>query len=184
MEENQVLAENSNQAEEVTLDVTEETVDSLETTEESVEDLKARLVKAEELARNQKIRAEKAEKFAKTIKVEAKPEAKPVTMSTKDYIALVNAKINEEDIGEVEDYAKYRGISMAEALKSSVVKTLIAEKEEMRKTAQATNTSNARRSSTQVSPETLLNKARQGDVPESDEDIMKLVASRKPYPKK
>jgi LPS O-antigen subunit length determinant protein (WzzB/FepE family) len=180
MSEENVVADNSNTAEEVVLDTTEETTP--ETVEENVDDVKAKLLKAEELANNYKIRAEKAEKLAKTIKVEAKPDtSKPVSMSTRDYIALVNNKINEEDIGEVEDYAKYRGISIAEALKSSVVKTLISEKEEIRKTAQATNTSNARRGSSQVSPETLLNKARKGEVPESDEDIMKLVRARKPY---
>jgi LPS O-antigen subunit length determinant protein (WzzB/FepE family) len=182
MENENVVADNSNTAEEVVLETTEETTP--ENVEENVDEVKAKLAKAEELANNYKIRAEKAEKLAKTVKVEAKPEpSKPQSMSTRDYIALVNSKINEEDIVEVEDYAKYKGISIADALKSSVVKTLLSEKEEIRKTAQATNTSNARRGSSQVSPETLLAKARKGDVPDSDDEIQKLIRSRKAYSK-
>jgi hypothetical protein len=177
MENENVPAENSNTAEEVTLDVTEDTTP--ETVEENVDDVKTRLAKAEELAQNYKIRAEKAERLAKGIKPEVKIEAKPVTMSTKDYIALMNAKINEDDVVEVEDYAKYKGISIAEALKLGVVKTLLSEKEEMRKTAQATNTSNARRSSVQISPDTLLAKAKEGDVSEDAEALVKARFEKK-----
>ena len=182
MDNENVPAENSNTAEEIVLETTEETVAD-ETTEENVEDVKAKLSKAEELANSYKIRAEKAERLAKAQKVEVKPEVSKPNMSTRDYIALVNAKINEEDIQEVEDYAKYKGISIADALKVGVVKTLLAEKEEMRKTAQATNVSNARRSSATVSPETILAKARKGDVPDGEDDIEKLVRSRKAYNK-
>jgi len=106
-------------------------------------------------------------------------ESKPVTMSTKDYIALMNAKINEDDVVEVEDYAKYKGISIADALKLGVVKTLLAEKEEMRKTAQATNTSNARRSSVQISSDTLLAKAKDGDVSEDAEALVRARFEKK-----
>lgn len=181
MEENNVPAQDSNGAEEVALETTQDTTP--ENVEETI-DWKAIALKNKELAENQKIRAEKAEKLAKTIKVEAKTDiSKPVSMSTKDYIALVNAKINEDDIGEVEDYAKYKGISIAEALKVGVVKSLLAEKSEMRKTAQATNVSNARRSSTQISPETLLAKASKLDLPENDDDIERLIKARKPYKK-
>ena len=180
MEEQNVPAENENQAEEVTLDVTEETTTPSENVEETF-DWKAEALKQKEYAQNQKIRAEKAERLAKTPKVEVKPDASKPNMSTRDYIALVNAKINEEDIQEVEDYAKYKGISIADALKVGVVKSLLAEKEEMRKTAQATNVSNARRSSAQVSPETILAKARKGDVPDGEDEIEKLVRSRKSY---
>ena len=160
-EENNAPSESLNTEEEVTLDVTEDTVPE-ENTEESIDDLKVRLAKAEELAKNQKIRAERAEKLVKTVKPEAKPEAQKVSMSNHDFLALVNAKIHEDDIVEVEDYAKFKGISIAEALKISTVKTLLAEKEEMRKVANATNTGNARRSSTKPSSDTVLSNARSG----------------------
>jgi hypothetical protein len=165
MENENDQAQVSNEQEEVTLEVTEETADNSqnETVEESVEDLKARLAKAEETARNQKIRAEKAEKLAKP-QAPAKPEAPKVNMSTRDYIALVNAKINEEDITEVEEYARFKNVSIADALKSSVVKTLIAEKEEMRKTANAANVNNVRRGASKISDDVLLAKASKGEM--------------------
>jgi len=165
MENENDQAQVSNEQEEVTLEVTEETTDNSqnETVEESVDDLKARLAKAEETARNQKIRAEKAEKLAKP-QTQAKPDAPKVNMSTRDYIALVNAKINEEDITEVEEYARFKNVSIADALKSSVVKTLIAEKEEMRKTANAANVNNVRRGASKISDDVLLAKASKGEM--------------------
>ena len=161
MSEENVVVDDSNTTEEVTLDVTEDTALE-ENAEESVEEVKAKLLKAEELAKNYKIRAEKAEKLVKPNKVETKVEAPKVSMSNHDFLALVNAKIHEDDIVEVEDYAKFKGISIAEALKISTVKTLLAEKEEMRKVANATNTGNARRSSTKPSSDTVLSNARSG----------------------
>jgi len=162
MEDNNVQAENSNQAEEVTLDVTEETAPE-ENAEESVAELKAKLEKVTADKESLKVRAERAERQAKqAVKAEVKPEAQKVSMSNHDFLALVNAKIHEDDIVEVEDYAKFKGISIAEALKISTVKTLLAEKEEMRKVANATNTGNARRSSTKPSSDTVLSNARSG----------------------
>jgi hypothetical protein len=178
MENENVQAQDSNSAEEVTLEVTEETADnSQNTAEESVEEVKARLAKAEELAKNYKVRAEKAEKLAKSVKVETKPEAKndKLSVSTRDYLALVNAKVNEEDITEVEEYARFKGVSIADALKSSVVKTLLSEKEEMRKTANAANVNNVRKSVSKVSGEVLLDKASKGEMLD---DVDALVKAR------
>ena len=180
------ISQNGEQEVEVTLDTTEETVETEET--ETVESLKQKNQELYEKLQKAKgkVRGEDG-KWVQKAQIPA-PKA-PVTeqkaqnMSTRDYIALVNAKINEEDIQEVEDYAKYKGISIADALKVGVVKSLLAEKEEMRKTAQATNVSNARRSSAQVSPETILAKARKGDVPDGEDEIEKLVRSRKAYNK-
>mgnify|MGYP000900433078 FL=1 len=116
--------------------------------------LYARMKKAEEEAREAKAR------LAQTSS--GKPESKG-TMSTTDLIAIMNAKVNEEDIGEVEEYARFKGISVAEALKTNVVKTLLGDKEEMRKVANATNTRGSRVGSTKISPSDLLSKARTGD---------------------
>lgn len=115
--------------------------------------LYARMKKAEEEAKEAKA------KLAQTNS--GKPESKG-TMSTTDLIAIMNAKVNEEDIGEVEEYAKFKGISVAEALKTNVVKTLLGDKEEMRKTANATNTRGSRVGTNKSSPSDLLAKARTG----------------------
>lgn len=156
-EEEEVVVDNSNTTEE---EVLETSNDDSNDESESVDELKARLAKAEELANNQKIRAEKAEKIAK-----GKTETQVTTqMSTRDLLALVSAGVHEEDIAEVEEYAKFKGISIAEAIKAPMVKTLLNEKQEVRKTAQATNTGNVRKGQAKVSGETLLAKARAGEA--------------------
>lgn len=144
---------------------------------ESVEEIQARLAKAEELANNYKIRAEKAEKAQK--QVQKAPEA-PVSsdLSTKDTIALMNAKVNEDDIDEIVDFAKFKGISVSEALKTDVVKTILSTKAEQRTIAEATNTGTSRRSSAKVSDESLVANASAGKLPESDDEIERLLRAK------
>ena len=107
---------------------------------------------------------------------EKKDEATPKegSVASRDLIALMNAKVHEDDISEVEDYAKYRGISIADALKSSVVKTLLSERAEQRNTALATNTSKARPSSSRLSDDVILKNASQGKI----DDVEALVNAR------
>ena len=152
-----------NSDEETSAPETEETAPA-ETTEESVDESEAKIKKAEELAKNYKIRAEKAEQ---ELKKRGKPEApKSETISAKDLYALSTAKVHPDDVSEVEEYAKYKGISISEALKTSVIKTLLSEKEEERKTAQATNVGTARRSTSKPSDDTLLSEASKGNLPD------------------
>lgn len=122
------------------------------------------------------------------VKEEKKPEPKPETkvepkpeqgLSTKDAMALIKANVEEEDIDEVESYAKFKNISIAEALKTTVVKTLLSEKAEQRKTAQVTNTQTARRSTPKTTPEDIRDKALKGDLPESEDDIKALYEARR-----
>lgn len=168
MEDNNVQAENSNQAEEVVLDTTEETIEPQET----IEEIKAKLAKAEQLALNQKIRAEKAEKLVKSTQRVETPN-----LSTKDAIALMEHKIKEEeDIEEVENWAKFKGISIAQALKSDELKAVLNIKAEKRGSARATNTGSARHSPSNLTEAQLMQKAiRTREIPESSEDMDKLV---------
>lgn len=164
--------------EEVILNTQEETVDlnvteSDESSEESF-DWKSEALKLKELSENYKIRAEKAERKAK-VAPEAKHEAQSANVSTKDLYALMEAKVPEEDISEVEDYAKYKGISIAEALKTQAVRSILNEKSEMRNVASATNTGGSKRVGGRVSDETLLANASKGNFPDSDADIDRLV---------
>ena len=53
------------------------------------------------------------------------------------------------------------------------------EKNEMRNTALATNTGGSRRSTGKVSDETLLSNAKKGIMPESDEDMARLIKARR-----
>lgn len=178
MEEENVVADNSNTAEEEVLETSPEESQE-ETSTESDSELQAELAKARELANNYKVRAEKAERLAKSVKTPEAPKPVSGDLSTKDIYALMEAKVPEEDIQDVQEYAQLKKISVAEALKSSVVKTILADKTEQRNTALAANVGTSKRGSGKTSPDILLAKARKGELPTSDDDIERLIQARK-----
>lgn len=160
------------QEEVVTPEVVEETHEEEAPAEESVEELKARLAKAEEYGKNQKIRAEKAETKAKEVpSVDGK-------MSLADSHALLKADVHEDDIERVEKFAHDEKISIKEALKSDELKAILSVRIEKRSTANAANISNVRRGPTKTTDDTLLSNASNGKLPDSDEDIERLVAAK------
>lgn len=167
-----------NQPEEEVLETSNEENDQQEEGE-SVEELKARLAKTEELAKNQKIRAEKAEKLAKAAKPSETQAPSQVDITTKDLYALMEAKVAEEDIDDIAKYAKFQNISISEALKSNVVKTILSDKREQRATASAANVGSAKRGTGKILDDVLLNKASKGELPENDEDLDRLIKLRK-----
>jgi len=176
-EEENVQAQDSTVQEE---EVLETSNDDSNDESDALEDLKARLAKAEELANNQKIRAEKAEGKLKTVKPEVtQSKAKSNDLGSKDLYALMEAKVPQDDIDEVIDYAKFKGVSIQEALKTSFVKSTLSEKAEQRRIAESTNVGNTRRNSGKVSDDTIMSKASAGEMPESDEDMMRLIKARK-----
>lgn len=132
-------------------------------------------------------RAKKAEGFkfvdGKWVKPEKPatkeaPVAKPqVTktegdLSAKDIYSLIEAKVPQDDIDEVVKYAKFANISLGEALKSNIVKNILADKAEGRKVADATNTGTVKRGSSKISDEALLAKASKGDLPDDPMDLV------------
>ena len=162
--------------EEETEVVVPETTEEVVTEEETIEDVRAKLAKAEEIAENQKIRAEKAEKKSKTEKVEKNDEQ---SLSTKDTLALMNAKVSSEDVDEVLRIAKVLGKSVADTLKDKTMLSILTERGEERNTAAATQTGKTQRGVTKTTGEDLLSKAEQtGEVPESKEDMQKLFMAR------
>jgi hypothetical protein len=105
----------------------------------------AKLLKAERLKKEEKA------------KVEAKPAEKQDGLTSMDAILLMGAKVTEkEDIELVAEYAKFKGVSIADALKSSIVKAELAEKAEVRATAAATNTGTARRGTSRPTDEQII----------------------------
>jgi len=94
-------------------------------------------------------------------------------MSLKDIRALQD--VDDEDVDEVLDFAKYKGISVAEAKASPVMQTLLKTRTEERATANASSTGNSKKGSKRNSGAELLNNFKQGKVSENDEDIAKLV---------
>lgn len=125
-------------------------------------------------------RAKKAE--AELKKLRDKPADAAPSSSTeltfKDALAISKADVHEDDVDEVADYAKLKGISISKALQSDVVKAILADKTEKRNTAAATNVTNTRRGPQKITDEALLESARGGKLPEGDSDIERLVAAR------
>lgn len=176
-EENLEAAPNAEM--DATPQVAEDVVDD---SSETAEELRARLAKAEELANNYKVRAEKAERKAKA--EVATPNSKPASkfsgdISPSDLYVLIENKVPQEDIADVQEYAHMKGISMAEALKSNVVKTILSDKAEMRNTAATANVGTARRSKGQLPADMLIAQAQKGQLPDSDEDLIRLIKARK-----
>lgn len=102
-------------------------------------------------------------------------KGKQADLSTEDIYGLMEAKVPKEDIGEVRDYANLKGLTIAEALNAPMVKSILADKAEQRRTAAATQGKGGQRGAGKVSGETLLEKARKGELPEGDADIEKLA---------
>lgn len=87
-------------------------------------------------------------------------------LSQRDLIAIIKNDVHEDDISEVKDYAKLKDISVSEALESTTVKTILSEKQEHRKTAEATHTGKTKSKGSKVSDSELLRKAEKGEFPE------------------
>lgn len=136
-----------------------------------------RLSKADELAKNYKTRAEKAEAEAKKQKHTAgdppetpKQEGNRDDLTSKDLFALMKANVHEDDVDEVVEYARYKKISVAEALKAPVIATTLEKNEEARKVADATNTRSNRSTRKTTTDAELLNRAAKGEIPEAGTD--------------
>lgn len=122
--------------------------------------------KNKELADNQKTRAEKAEQELKRSKPAESILEKKDDLSPKDVLALAKANLHEDDLEEVIEFARFKKIEVTDALKNPTLKTILTEKAEFRKTADATTTGQQRRVATKVTDEALLDKASKGEIPE------------------
>lgn len=118
----------------------------------------------------------------KTTKVEKK-EPKGDEISIREAALLQENKISTQDWDDVISYAKYKGISIEEALKSSVVISTLKEKQEERTSAETIETGKKRGGTPKILGQQLLDKAKKtGEIPESDEEIDALLEAR--YAKK
>ena len=102
-------------------------------------------------------------------------------LTTVDMYALLEAKVPQEDISEIKEFAQLKKVSISEALKSSVVKALLQEKAEQRNVANATYTGNARRTIQTVSEDVLMANASKGKLPDNDADLLRLIKARKGF---
>lgn len=100
-------------------------------------------------------------------------------LSQNDLYSLIKADVHEDDVSEVVEYATLKKIPVKEALKSSVVKAILQDKAETRKTAEVSNTGTTRKSPTKVDADTLVDKARKGDAPQTKEEMQKVFLRMK-----
>jgi len=174
-ETNETIIDSTNNEQEVELELETESEETVETPVEEVKPVEKPVETPEaRLARLKRMVDQQEKKLG--VKKEAS-SARPVEtsgVSTQDLVALMKADVAEEDIAEVEDFAKYKKISIAEALKTSTVKSLLAEKREKRETANATNTGSAKRSPAKLTDEAIMDKARKGQ----EVDVEDLVSAR------
>jgi len=147
---------------------TPEEEDTVEIDKEEFEQLK----KQEEIAKNQKLRAEKAEV---KLKKEKEKGVETPNFSIQDIKALTD--VHDEDIEELQNFAKFKDISIAEAKATSIMQTYLKDRAEERRTAEVTDTKGGR-PSTKISGETLIERAKTGQVPEDDAGIAKLAEAR------
>lgn len=129
--------------------------------------------KKEHAFQDQKRRAEKAEKRPTATKAET-----PV-LNTKDILALSSAGVTEdEDYELVERGAALKGITLAQAIKDPMISSLLKGQREARQTAIATTTGNTRRAPNSRTPQDLLASARNGQLPDSKDDVRKLIRAK------
>jgi len=194
MEENIELVNSPNDEEINTPEVVKEKEVGLPADEPEIEPQDEELEDIEELkSRNQELyeQLKKAKGFVrdkrgKWVKKEvyqaeqAKKEPRIAEDITRtELYSLVKANVPEEDTEEVITYAKSRGMTITEALKTPEVKAILRVREEYRQSEEATNVSPSRRGSSKISDDTLLANARKGEMPESDEDLLRLIRLRR-----
>lgn len=105
---------------------------------------------------------------------EKEEKSEKMSLSPKSIIALAKANIHEDDYDKVLDYAAYKKVDPAVAMKDDVLKTILADSAEKRRSSEVAATKSAKGSS-KVSDETILENAAKGILSEDDAAIDRLV---------
>lgn len=113
-------------------------------------------------------RAKKAEAEAKRLKAELAARTTQQTQKQsdafdlEDVAVLVSQVTNKEDREVVKKYAKLEGKSLEESLNDPIVKGILKERSEMRKTSEVANTAGSRRTQTRVTDEQVVDSFKDG----------------------
>jgi len=126
------------------------------------------------------IRDKKTGKWVKKEQPKPEKEVEGTGDITKtELYSLVKANVPDEDVNEVTIYARSHSISVTEALKLPEVKAILKVKQEYRKTQEASNTGSSRRGSSKISDDMLLEQANKGIMPDTEEDMVRLIKARR-----
>jgi len=155
--------------EEITEDtVNEEEADEVDSDDSDQEDKLSVLEK-----KVKELEAQKKHWQKKATTPKAEPKAETEGLSQKDLYALIANKVHEDDIDEVVAYAKLKNIDVKEALKSSVVKTILKDNDEVRQTNQVSNTRTSRKAPQERTADQIMQQIQKGEMPESEADMVK-----------
>lgn len=83
-------------------------------------------------------------------------------------------ELTDEELQEIEEFASIKKITLSEAVKSPVVKRIIEDAKEIKRSRELTSTGNSRVGSAKISDTQLLAKANSGK-PLSDEELTRLA---------
>lgn len=162
------------------VEIQDEELETEEIAEESAQedipedetDWKAEALKYKAIAERKSKQADKAKELPKQEAPAPAENKQEADLTAKDAIVLMKSGVdNDEDIDEVVQFAKFRNIPISEALKSPVVKTLLAQKAEERKTAEAASTAGSRRGTSKPSTATILDNALNGKLPDDPVEL-------------
>lgn len=148
----------------------DEQIDDIDTQDDESQDSDELATKLEEA--NKKIATLEAQKIHWKKKATEKSESPDDTqkssgdeLSSRDLLAVINHKVNEEDLPEVIKDSKILGKTVAESLKDPVVQEILKRNEEVRTSANATTIKNGRPGIKKPSPEEIMKQASSGNIP-------------------
>ena len=114
----------------------------------------------------------------KQLKSKETTPAPETGMSPKDFLALKESNVTAEDLEEVQDFARYKGIPLAEALSHPTLKNILNDRQEERRTARATETKSPRGIAKNSAEDVLRKAEATGEVPESYDAMRQLAEAR------
>lgn len=136
--------------------------------QEEKSEAEIRAEKAEKKAQDQELRAKKAEQELKALKDKPQEKETPKNDYSLNDIRALN-DVHDDDVSEITDFAKYKGISIAEAKKHPTISVYLKNRAEERKTAEATNTGGGRKGTSRTTDDDLLEKVNKGEELSDDE---------------
>lgn len=128
----------------------------------------------------QKIKWREMANKSQSSKPEVKVENKSDDLTIKDAVLIQRANVEVEDIDEVVRWAKFNNQTIGQALSDDTLKTVLAKRAEIRKSAQATSTGASKRVVTKVSDEEIVKDAQNGKLPKpGSEEAERLFWARR-----
>ena len=122
-------------------------------------------------------------KDGKWVKAQAPSAPATVPLDPKDLLALAKADLHPDDLEQVQEFASFKKISLADALNDPMMKSMIADAAAVRKTAEATNTKGARGTNTPSDADIAKRASDTGEVPTDTEGMQSLWRGRMAHKK-